>query len=463
VEVLLRAASATNLEPDDAEILVDIVAKHLTLESFQRHVVENDLEEVALGFIFRSYIPRTPPSRLTSSASSQISTGFTSDEAPELARMRKTLITALADVSALPEFSRKHSGLDTPLMASLLKWLPATRPQLQLCACIMIGNLALADRVCIDMVSKHEIHRTLLHILDTSSDSQLLHSALGFLRNVAIPAQNKGPLGAAGAIESASRFLTTNSLPQLLQATLTQASTALTRQVIINTLPNISHILRPLSPDENSPAYSKTHLTLLLDTYHRLEEPAIKVEIMRIVAAILRCIYSTPPSKSQDQLLERLFSLHPGLATPLGDTVSDSRWPIIRSEGWFAMALMARTSSGAALLVSELQKPKVYVALQQTICVQSVIMPVEAATPISPATPMDISAAPTPTASGVAGVVNNKDVENAMVLVSELLKHDGLLGEGVEDGAEEMDIGERVVLRRAALEEMLVRGSKVEE
>jgi hypothetical protein len=429
VEILLRAASEPDLDIDDMASLASAAVAHLQLERFQRHMVAGDVVDVPLTLFVRSYDPSTPRALLTYAsplADLPAAPRRIASEEAELSAMRKSLVQALADVSALAEFAVVHASMDTPLMQAMVRWLAAAPVQLQLCACIMIGNLARDDETSGAMIASHRIHEPLLAILQTSPDTQVLHSAMGFLRNLAILPANKPILGAADAIATLARFWKSETTPLL-----GHASASLARQLIGGCLANVWRLLASLSPDADSPAHAKTYLSLLLAVFEAHDEPGLKIEIARSVAAILRCAHAAAPATPEDRalaplVLDRLYALHQRLGRPLAVMVVQARWPIIRSEGWFALALMARSEKGSAVAEALLDQVEVYGALEAAIRGE------EAGSPQAGAASSAGGPGPSPEpeagsgrvpSEGTRGEMQAKDRENAMVLVGELLKH----------------------------------------
>jgi hypothetical protein len=228
-----------------------------------------------------------------------------------------------------------------------------------------------------------------------------LHSSLGFLKNLAIAGDNRVILGEAGIIPAVSRLWAYESVPQV------QFSAAsIARQVIISSIDNISHLLAPLSQDPDSPANQRTYLSLLLSLFEKSDSTPIKTEIGRTVASICRTL--SPKARDGDEqantLLDKLFTLHEGVALPLGAMITQTQWPVVRSEGWFALALMATNKLGCAAVVDCLHKTEVTELLKTTLGAET---------------------------SGQDGAEEeidksqeNKDRDNAFILVKELLKNE---------------------------------------
>jgi hypothetical protein len=171
---------------------------------------------------------------------------------------------------------------------------------------------------------------------------------------------------------------------------------------------NISRLLAPLSEDPDSPAHKRTYLSLLLSLFEKTDSAPIKTEIGRTVASI--CRTGSPKARDGDEdaksLLEKLYTLHEGVARPIGAMITQTQWPVVRSEGWFALALMANSQSGCMAVVDCLHNEEVAALLKKTLRGEE-----------SVADASDESGQPNPTQV-------SKDRDNAFVLVQELLKNE---------------------------------------
>lgn len=403
--MILRAASGPDIDLDDRTSLVNAAVTHLKHERFQKLLITENLLEVPLALIARSY-----SAQLSSKAPLSITdltlTAHDPEEEAQLTAMRGLLIQSLSDVSALPEFGASFP-LDSPLISSLVAWLFVPQVQLQTCACIILGNLARSDAVCQEMVQDKDIHEPLIAKLRQSTDTQVLHSTMGFLKNLALPSENKDELGEAEIIPAMSRFWD-GTVPQLRFG-----AVSLARQVINGSLTNIERLLASLSPDPESPAHERTYLSLLLSLFEKSDDVPTNVEIARIVAAICRGLNSAGAASDTDaqrEILHRFYNFHPNVARPLSMMVSQSRWPVIRSEGWFGLALMARSKEGSAAVSDVLQQVEIFGPLVETI--------------MGRVTPEDEGeGSEGEPESKQQKSMNAKDRDNARVLVSGLLKN----------------------------------------
>ncbi|KAL9121312.1 MAG: hypothetical protein Q9187_002135 [Circinaria calcarea] len=290
----------------------------------------------------------------------------------------------------------------------------------------MLGNLARSDEMCKSMVFRLQIHTILITALKNSSDTQVIHSVLSFLRNLGLAAETKQAIGEADAIGTVARLWSCDTLPQVAHA-----AASFTRQIINGSLPNVHRLLAPLSPDPDSPAHARTYLSLLLSLFDKSDDVTIKMEVARTVAAILRCTHSADRSsfgESRDTIEQRLYSLHPDLGQPLINMITQTQWPIIRSEGWFALALMARSKEGSTALDSILNRVELFGALEQTIRGQSSLAGARShvgnSAVVSEGMPSVNFTDPVPRLDQEEDM-RLKDRENAMVLVHELIRNRG--------------------------------------
>ena len=337
----MELAIDENLEFAHFSSLATALAAYLEKERFQNVCVSNKMVEGVLDVLRRSFSVEVDRS--------------SAEDVKALAQIQLKINAALAEVSASPLFAQTYP-LDSSLSQTLKSWVVATEDQLQICACVMLGNLARSDEVCQVMVRDLRIHEELVSVLKGDARGAVLHSSLGFLKNLAIAGDNRTTLGEAGIISAVSRLWAYESVPQV------QFSAAsIARQVVISSVGNISHLLAPLSQDPDSPAHKRTYLSLLLSLFEKTDSTPIKTEIGRTVASICRTL--SPKARDGDEkatnLLDRLFTLHDGVALPVGAMITQTQWPVVRSEGWFALALMATNQRGCSAVVDCLHKSEV--------------------------------------------------------------------------------------------------------
>ncbi|KAI9732603.1 MAG: hypothetical protein M1834_003939 [Cirrosporium novae-zelandiae] len=366
VEGLLEAVQCKDL--DQLVSISNIVCAHLRNERFQKLAIDHDAVQLVWNFLASTY-------------SQNYQDGYIEDKSrarnSQLSFVRVSLTGVLSDISFLPEFSQ-HYPLDSVLIGTLRESLSKYEKQLQICACIMLGNISRSDSICQRMVDEFRVPNLLLKIIRESDDSELLYAATSFLKNLAIPKKNKGILCACGVIEDMPRLWTFETVPQL-QLT----AVGLTRQLITGGpgniglriafwLPNDMSQMKYLDLGGGQNKGQKTYLTLLLTLFRKTDDLAIKVEIGRTVTAIFRCLYASP-DKPVDELdepgdmIKHIFQLDKDVAEPIKGMVLQDKWPVIRSEGWFALGLIARSDEGTLSLSDLLRDVSLFKALEERV------------------------------------------------------------------------------------------------
>ncbi|KAI1208650.1 ARM repeat-containing protein [Annulohypoxylon truncatum] len=389
------------------------------------------------------------------------------DDRAQLNQLQATYTQTLADLSANPLFV-SLCPLDGPLASSLLQWLSLPHHvQLQTAACLALGNLARSDASSIALVQDLSIHKPLLAILspaaesDTSTsptlDLQLLHSALSFLKNLSIPASNKAVLGSAGILDAAllPRTWAMDTQPQIQFD-----GVSLARLLLVNCGANVRRVC-VCAPGSFSS--SPTPLDALMDVHRKADQDPIKMETARAVANICRVLYSseplgsalvplpdttsdtappTPPEEETLPLLDAFFAAHPALADTLLYLGLQTKFPVLRSELWFVLALMARSASGASVVARFLgQRPEIVNVLAEAVTGEKVSETQDQAAQDAtdknapeeeeeqPGSMPDLSALsglgqlePQQVDPAKAATMEKVDRENGLVLIAELLK-----------------------------------------
>ncbi|KAK6082218.1 GTP binding protein [Seiridium cupressi] len=305
------------------------------------------------------------------------------DEAAELKKVKSVFTQAMADISANPLFA-SACPIDGAEIQALQEWIGSPCVELQSAACLALGNIARSDEVCTALVQQSAIHRPLVTILSDPSniDAQLLHSTLSFLKNLAIPASNKALLGEAGLFEP-------HVLPRLwaldTQIQVQFTAVSLTRLLLVSSPENVKRICAPLSADPSSPASERPQLNSLVSLFLRSDQEPTKTEAARAVAAVLRVLHSSPdvaallpaPSASSSGVssaessapsaLESFYANHDTLSNALIFLGSQQKFPVLRSDLWFVMALMSRSPPGAEVVATCLQNIELLRAFLQTV------------------------------------------------------------------------------------------------
>ncbi|KAK2049416.1 GTP binding protein [Colletotrichum somersetense] len=324
------------------------------------------------------------------------------DAAAQLRALPQSFVQVLADISYADAFAARHP-LGDPVLDTLQSWLSLPNPHLRAAACLCLGNVARSDEASFALVRDRAVHLPLVGLLRDATDSLLLHSALSFLKNLAIPSQNKPVLGDAGLLDPdvLPRVWSLDVNPQVQFVAI-----SLTRLLLVNTPANVRRLCAPLSPDPLSPAHGTTHLHSLLDIFSRTDAEHTRTEAARAAAAVCRVLHTAtiPPvlpdwnvsadgyvfrpekplspaavaeaaaegdegssSSAPHRRREKFYRQHAGLNRALAFLVTQTRFPVLRSEAWFVFALMCRSRDGADVVIRALEVAGAFEALTQAI------------------------------------------------------------------------------------------------
>ncbi|KXJ97070.1 hypothetical protein Micbo1qcDRAFT_191650 [Microdochium bolleyi] len=306
------------------------------------------------------------------------------DDQERLKKVQSVFVQAIADISAHDAFAGSYP-LDSAEVQTLAKWLSASGPVAKpTAACLALGNLARSDAVCTKLVQDPDlqVHKPLAALLadGATTDAQLLHSSLSFLKNLAIPAGNKVILGEAGLLDDA--------LPRLwgltVQPQVQFAAVSLTRLLLVQCAPNVKRILGSTSSSQDD-RKTGTKLEALLTAFKDSDQEPTKVEAARAALAVCRVLHSTasadevsdllssltlsehntassttadsqssPSTAASEPLLEVFYAHHAkGLAATILHLAAQTKFPTLRSELWFVLALVARSSKAGAAFLSQ--------------------------------------------------------------------------------------------------------------
>ncbi|CAJ2504738.1 Uu.00g121320.m01.CDS01 [Anthostomella pinea] len=370
------------------------------------------------------------------------------EDQAQLKQVQTAFTSTLADLSAHPLFA-SSCPLDGPEAKTLQRWVSTPHISLQSAACLALGNIARSDDTCTFLVQKSAIHGPLIAVLaePSNTDANLLHSVLGFLKNMAIPISNKAVLGDGGLFEShiVPRIWDLDTQPQVQFD-----AVSLTRLLLVNCPANVQRICSPQSADTASPTHDRTKLHLLMDLHKRSDQEPTKMETARAVVTVCRVLHasastdlplpprsvataSTSPSAEPRTRLQEFYDTHPDLTDTMLYLCSQTKFPVLRSELLFVFALMARTAEGASVVARSMQHDSIVGLLVEAVTGEKVVSdeggggsPEGSVSDIN----MDMQrlglgelearAPQQPQPSPVSGP--NVDRENGLVLITELLR-----------------------------------------
>jgi hypothetical protein len=238
----------------------------------------------------------------------------------------------------------------------------------------MLGNLAMSDEVCIDMVAIMQLHESLISILFFAKQSALLYTAAGFLRHLAFPEVNRRVLGNARLIEACHGLIIKSG-----DAAVRGEVAALLCKLVTNSPENIKRVVvdrvgeRRGEPGE-LPLKSVRGPSVLEDVVKQALAPAKPlastsmknplVELGRTVIAILRYI-GRPNAEGNVNEFQRELVAVPNIARPLAGLMRQRFYADARSEGLLGLGLLAQSAEGAVQVIAEIKEdPKLLDAIK---------------------------------------------------------------------------------------------------
>ncbi|KAF3940082.1 hypothetical protein ABW19_dt0201590 [Dactylella cylindrospora] len=271
-----------------------------------------------------------------------------------LQRDRNLVVVAIADMSAYESFPKIYP-IDSGFMKSIFRWLNSPDLNMQMCAALVVGNFARDTETCRDLVVNCEVHLALVNIIKERTQVGVLHAAGGALKNLAIGwRESRGLILETGILEFCGKFYLVKVIGDLQMMGL-----SLVRVLVADSGRNIKRLIDPSQFNSGIP-----HIANILDLYNQDNELLLRIEIGRIVTSVLREISRDPEDRTiNDNLLPILSGFYPRLLPPVIDMVTQDRWAVVASEGWFALALLTRYSQGATALGAYLLPKEFYQSL----------------------------------------------------------------------------------------------------
>lgn len=441
VRVLLTLATqpAAKADVEDFIGLVAVALAYLACETFQSSLISDNQVPLLMDAFYHAHV------------------GFAIDDiddehvVAQMKQLRSSLLSALADVSGNNSFAPSYP-LSHDVPQTLLDWIRGSNLFLQSAACLALGNISRSDAASIALVEDYRAQEPLVKLLSNPdvTDPQLLHAACSFLKNLAIPPGNKSQLKDLLLPQCVPRLYSLDALPQIQFA-----AVSLTRLLLLSCPSNVRQICTPLeSSSAKSGDNEQTGAKSILSLYGRSDAEPTRLEAARCVAGICRVLHSTPVSdifpealvvgtrsvsKVDEENVRRAFYARHAVQTPLKFLITQDKWPSLRSEAWFVLALMSRSSDGAAVVLSLLDDVAAEAVLTETMTAPKAESKEEDAVELEEESTADSAVQGQVTSAASSQQlepqqVNPKqkasmakvDAENALILCTELVK----LGEG---------------------------------
>ncbi|XMA10118.1 hypothetical protein WAI453_002909 [Rhynchosporium graminicola] len=366
---LLSVAASEGVETiDDFSNLLSAALLYLQQQKSKQALIEQDGMTTALALVTKYAMRLEGTNSYSYELNMASQSPSTSQEraATQLAALGQIIL----EISSLPEFSVALYPLDSPFGAALFHLLASSRAQFQNYACVLLGNLARSDRVSEELVHTYQVLKPLTAILKSTHDSKLLFAALSLLNNLALLPRNNAEMGNTGLLEFLPMlWVQAEKLP------VQHASIRLTRILLVGNWDNVRRFYRRLSRDKNSPAHMRSNMSLLLAIFHRTENETTKIEISRLITAFCRVGSQRMPNDAQklEQNIKKFYFMHPELGKSLVFMITQQKSAIVRSEGWFTLALLAATPEGAACIFGVLSEDGGMQALVETLRGKSIV------------------------------------------------------------------------------------------
>ncbi|KAK0671928.1 hypothetical protein QBC41DRAFT_344259 [Cercophora samala] len=290
----------------------------------------------------------------------------------QLKQVQHGFVTLFADITDVEGFGEVYGLESKEVGETLVGWLGLARyPQLQMAACLALGNIGRSDEATKALLPK--VGEGLRRVLGRSVPGmkgekkagldpslQLTHAALGFAKNLAIPAVNKPVLGGlllengilAGLWEGFGKS----------QPSMQFAAVSLGRLLLVGCGENVRLVCKPVVSKEevdgsegetahqgesSSRAEAATYRTNLELLYRSAtgspnEEPT-KLEAARaVVSAVCRVLSQDPEVLGSEGELEEFYKTHSEIiVASFATMLTQAKWPSVRSDAITVLALMA--------------------------------------------------------------------------------------------------------------------------
>ncbi|KAF3049746.1 hypothetical protein E8E11_004561 [Didymella keratinophila] len=275
------------------------------------------------------------------------------------------LIGNVSAISATDTFAQRFN-VRSQVIETIRAKLNASPSPSTICACVMLGNLAMSDEVCTDMVRIMELHLPLANILSSSSKPALVYAAAGFMRHLTFPEVNRAPLADAGLLQICTALL------RQTDAAVRGEAAAIIGKLLTSNLHNIVKVVcekigETVVPDAHpvvgvEASSESTVLHQLVDQALApagpLPSTAMKnptIELSRSIVTILRFLGRPSAEDNVDAIREQMLEV-PLIARPLAKLVRQRFYADARSEGLLGLGLIAQTLHGAQLVLEEIRE-----------------------------------------------------------------------------------------------------------
>jgi hypothetical protein len=357
---------ALDYDEDHYHEYIAILVHYLQDPEFQAKVATPELlgDLITLMFDFESRLTEEEVDAVFEELAISKTTEKTTPESTNVL-LAAQLIGNISAVSATDSFAQNFN-VRSQVIETIRAKLNATPSPSTIAACVMLGNLAMSDEVCISMVKVMELHLPLARILSSNNKPALLYAAAGFMRHLTFPDRNRAPLGDSGLLYTCTALL------KQRDAAVRGEAAAIIGKLITGNLHNIIKVVcekvgDTVTPDEHliSGIEVSSELTIL----HQIVEQALApagplpstamknptIELSRSIVTILRFLGRTSTEDDVDAIREQVLNV-PLVIRPLAKLVRQRFYADARTEGLLGLGLTAQTAHGAKLVIEELKE-----------------------------------------------------------------------------------------------------------
>lgn len=356
---------SANYDEDHSQDYVAILVHYLQEPSFHQKVAKPDTVQKLFDLLldFES-------NELTDDDMQNVMQELSTQEKPSETDSEETgiiltvrLVNTISALSASDTFVQNFA-LDSPFVQVLKSKLalPQAMPS-SICACVILGNLATSDAVCINMVQKLGLHVALNGVLTDRNEQALLYAAAGFMRHLTFPESNRPILAEAGLIDTCSHLLhkedsAVRGEAAAMLCKLVTSCLPNIRRVVLGDLPQNLSILQLPDLEPSAQSTILDHIVVqALAPSGPLPSTTMKnpmIELGRTLVAILR--YIRRPNNDDDVAdIAHAFFNTQAIARPIARLVRQRFYADARSEGLLGLGLMAQTQEGARCIVTEIK------------------------------------------------------------------------------------------------------------
>ena len=375
ISILYRFIVTQDLEVDHRLSLVTAITALLKHKRFQNlSIIQGDVRFIMALIMFSYTQYSTDPgdfSRIADfgmlGASITVYEEIDTEDEVKLSSMRQSLSACLWDLSSLPEFVAEYLSR-ADFVGILSSWLLVSVPQMQLCACYILRNLATSDNASIRLVQEQNLQKTLMGIISTSSDLPVLEEVLRLLKNLALPAENKVSIGSNRNLD-----IVTGSWSRFSSRTLHHTAVGLIRLLLKGCIICIYRFLGLHLASKELSGSPDGLLSRLLLLYKSSMDLAVRMEVGRTVVEIWRTAHSQQaesPNSIARGTMERAHQVSANIAEPVVAMIVESNNASLVTEGWFGLTLIASSEDGSKTVSDALDAGNAWDLLAKTLTSQ---------------------------------------------------------------------------------------------